>query len=88
MSLLIQDIVDEARANLERAVRIEPRNPLLWQELARVQLEQGQYRQAENMAAKSNTLAGGRPVPAGQELAHHRRGPQPSRRSAGRAGSL
>ncbi len=51
--------LDEAGANLERAVRIEPRNPILWQELARVQLEQGQYRQAENMAAKSNTLAGG-----------------------------
>ncbi|MEJ2154347.1 MAG: tetratricopeptide repeat protein [Desulfobacteraceae bacterium] len=50
--------LDEAGANLERAVRIEPRNPVLWQELARVQLEQGQYRQAENLAAKSNTLAG------------------------------
>jgi predicted negative regulator of RcsB-dependent stress response len=48
----------EAGANLERALRIEPRNPVLWHELARVRLEQGQYRQAENMAAKSNVLAG------------------------------
>jgi predicted negative regulator of RcsB-dependent stress response len=50
--------MDEASANLERALRIEPRNPLLWHELARIRLEQGLYRQAENMAAKSNMLAG------------------------------
>lgn len=50
--------MDEAGANLERAMRIEPRNPVLWHELARVRLEQGQYRQAENMAAKSNMLVG------------------------------
>jgi predicted negative regulator of RcsB-dependent stress response len=50
--------MDEASANLERALRIEPRNPVLWHELARMRLEQGQYRQAENMAAKSNLLAG------------------------------
>jgi predicted negative regulator of RcsB-dependent stress response len=50
--------MDEAQANLERALRIEPRNPVLWQELARIRLEQGQYRQAENLAAKSNVLAG------------------------------
>lgn len=50
--------MDEAGANLERALRIEPRNPVLWHELARVRLEQGQYRQAENMAAKSNMLVG------------------------------
>jgi predicted negative regulator of RcsB-dependent stress response len=50
--------MDEACENLERALRIEPRNPLLWHELARIRLAQGQYRQAENMAAKSNMLAG------------------------------
>jgi cytochrome c-type biogenesis protein CcmH/NrfG len=50
--------MDAARANLERALRIEPRNPVLWQELARIRLKQGQYRQAENLAAKSNVLAG------------------------------
>jgi tetratricopeptide (TPR) repeat protein len=50
--------MDDAGANLERALRIEPRNPVLWQELARVRLDQGQYGQAENLAAKSNALAG------------------------------
>lgn len=50
--------LDQAGASLERALRIEPRNPSLWQELARVRLEQGQYLQAENLAAKSNALAG------------------------------
>jgi tetratricopeptide (TPR) repeat protein len=51
--------LDEAGASLERALRIESRNPYLWQELARVRLNQGQYRDAENLAAKSTTLAGG-----------------------------
>ena len=50
--------MDAAGADLERALRIEPRNPVIWQKLARIRLEQGQYRQAENMAAKSNALAG------------------------------
>ncbi|MCB2191927.1 MAG: tetratricopeptide repeat protein [Deltaproteobacteria bacterium] len=48
-----------AGATLERALRIEPRNPYLWQELARVRLDQKKYRQAENLAAKSNALARG-----------------------------
>ncbi len=51
--------LDAAGASLERALRIESRNPVLWQELARVRLSQGQYREAENMAAKSSTLAVG-----------------------------
>jgi len=51
--------MEAAGANLERALRIEPRNPVLWQELAQVRLDQRQYRQAENLAAKSNSLAGG-----------------------------
>jgi tetratricopeptide (TPR) repeat protein len=46
-----------AAASLERALRIEPRNPRLWQELARVRLQQGDYTQAENVAARSNALA-------------------------------
>ena len=50
--------LDDAGSSLERALRIEPRNPMLWQELARVRLGQGHYRQAENLAAKSNSLAG------------------------------
>ena len=48
-----------AAASLERALRIEPRNPRLWQELARVRLQQGEYAQAESVAARSNSWAGG-----------------------------
>ena len=47
-----------AAATLERAIRIEPRNPRLWQELARVRLKQGDYAQAENVAGRSNSFAG------------------------------
>jgi Tfp pilus assembly protein PilF len=47
-----------AAATLERALRIEPRNPRLWQELARVRLKQGEYGQAESVAARSNSWAG------------------------------
>ncbi len=49
--------LDQASASLERALRIEPRNAALWQELALVRLDQGLYRQAENLASKSNALA-------------------------------
>ena len=48
----------EAAATLERALRIEPRNPRLWQELARVRLQQGDFPQAESMAQRSNSWAG------------------------------
>lgn len=47
-----------AAASLERALRIEPRNPRLWQELARVRLRQGDYAQAESLAQRSNSWAG------------------------------
>ena len=47
-----------AAATLERALRIEPRNPRLWHELAKVRLRQGDYSQAESLAARSNTYAG------------------------------
>jgi tetratricopeptide (TPR) repeat protein len=47
-----------AAATLERAQRIEPRNPRVWQELARVRLKQGEYAQAENLASRSNSFAG------------------------------
>jgi predicted Zn-dependent protease len=48
-----------AAATLERALRLEPRNPRLWQELARVRLKQGEYGQAESVAQRSNAWAGG-----------------------------
>jgi len=48
----------QAAATLERALRIEPRNPRLWHELARVRLRQGDTAQAANLAARSNSFAG------------------------------
>jgi Tfp pilus assembly protein PilF len=47
-----------AAASLERALRIEPKNPRLWQELARVRLQQGNFAQAESLAQRSNAWAG------------------------------
>lgn len=47
-----------AGASLERALRIEPRNPWLWHELAQLRLTQGQYVQAISLARKSNSFAG------------------------------
>ena len=49
----------QAAASLERGLRIEPRNPHLWQELARVRMKQGDYAQVESVAARSNSWAGG-----------------------------
>ena len=47
-----------AAANVERALRIEPRNAALWHELARINLHQDQPARAAQFAAKSNALAG------------------------------
>ncbi len=47
-----------AEATIERALRIAPHDARLWQQLARIRLQQGQYRQAESLAARSNTWAG------------------------------
>lgn len=48
-----------AAGRLERALRIEPGNPLLWHALAKVRLNQGRYSQAASLASKSNSLARG-----------------------------
>lgn len=48
---------DVAGASLERALRIEPRNPWLWHELAKLRLAQGEYAQAVSLAQKSNSFA-------------------------------
>ena len=50
---------EQAAALLERALRIEPRNALLWQRLAEVRLKQGRYAQAISLANKSSSLAPG-----------------------------
>ena len=49
---------DSAGAALERALRIEPKNPMLWHELAKLRLREGEFKQAESLAAKSNNWAG------------------------------
>ena len=48
----------EAAGLLERALRIEPRHPLLWHNLAVVRFNQGRYTQAEALARKANSLSG------------------------------
>ena len=50
---------EQAAAALERALRLEPRNAMLWHRLAQVRLSQGQWQNAIDLAAKSNSLAGG-----------------------------
>src|SRR5215510_883093 len=42
-----------AAATIERALRIEPDNPLLWIELAKVRQDSGNPAQAENLARKA-----------------------------------
>ena len=48
---------ERAAATLERAIRIEPRDPWLWHRLAVLRLQQQRYRDAIDMANKSNALA-------------------------------
>jgi hypothetical protein len=48
-----------ASATIERALRIEPDNPLLWVELARIRQESGNAAQAENLARKALAMATG-----------------------------
>jgi Flp pilus assembly protein TadD len=50
-----------ATATLERALRIEPENPLTWIELGRVQLASGNPAQAGSMGHKALSLATGDP---------------------------
>jgi hypothetical protein len=47
-----------AAATLERALRIEPENPYVWNRLAHVRYKQGQAGLAGELAAKSNAFAG------------------------------
>ena len=50
---------EKAAAVLERALRIEPKNPQLWYRLALLRLQQGQLDLARSLAAKSSALAQG-----------------------------
>lgn len=49
---------DTAFQTLERALAIDGRDPEVWHLMAKARLMNGQYRQAESLARKSNTLAG------------------------------
>lgn len=51
--------LEKAAADLERALRIEPRNAAIWHDLGQIRLHQRRYDEAEAMASKSNSLAGG-----------------------------
>lgn len=46
-----------AASSIERALRIEPSNPLLWIELGKVRQAEGNYVQAENMARKAVSMS-------------------------------
>ena len=53
-----QDDFDGAANSLERALRIEPRNAMLWNRLADIRYLQKSWNKSIQLAAKSNTLAG------------------------------
>jgi uncharacterized protein HemY len=65
-TLLARGDIDGASATLDRALRIEPSNPLLWIELGRVRLVDGNAHQAEVCARKALALASGDPAAQGQ----------------------
>lgn len=48
--------LDQAANSLERALRIEPQNALLWYRLAGVRLQQGRAQDAISLASRSTTL--------------------------------
>jgi hypothetical protein len=48
-----------ATVSLERALRIEPSNPLLWIEMGRLRMDQRNYSQAESMGRKALAMAVG-----------------------------
>ncbi len=51
----------ESEMLLERALRIEPRNPYYWHSLAQVKFRQGKYRETVQFCLKSDSLAGKQP---------------------------
>ncbi|WP_460152348.1 tetratricopeptide repeat protein [Pseudomonas sp. S2_B07] len=50
--------LDQAAATLERALHIQPNNPATLHYLGVLRLQQGQYQQAETLAARSNLRVG------------------------------
>jgi tetratricopeptide (TPR) repeat protein len=61
-----------ASTTLDRAIRIEPQNPLVWLEVARLRLSEADPRQAESCARKALSLGSASPaarIAAGHVLA-------------------
>lgn len=50
---------EQAAASIERALHIEPRQPLLWLELGSIRLKEGDFAQAEGMGRKALSLSAG-----------------------------
>lgn len=53
-----QGRLHNAESQLERALRIEPRNAVLWHYMAKLRLHQDRISEAAGLAARSNSLAG------------------------------
>jgi tetratricopeptide (TPR) repeat protein len=58
-ALIARNDLDGASATLDRALRIEPNNPLLWIERGRLRMAENDPRQAESCARKALALASG-----------------------------
>jgi len=58
-ALLAHGDIEGASSTLDRALRIEPSNPLIWSELGRVRLAENDSHQAEVCARKALALASG-----------------------------
>lgn len=54
---LTEGDAEGAASSVERALRLEPKNPGLWHRLAVLRFQQGQWRQAAALAEKSNSLS-------------------------------
>jgi Flp pilus assembly protein TadD len=71
-TLMSRGDFDGASSTLDRALRIEPNNPLVWTELGRLRLAESDAHQAESCGRKALALASGDPAAqrqAGQLLA-------------------
>jgi uncharacterized protein HemY len=58
-TLISHGDLDGASSTLDRALRIEPNNPLLWIELGRLRLAESDAHQAEGCGRKALVLASG-----------------------------
>lgn len=61
-TLLARGDIDAASSTLDRALHIEPNNPLLWIELGRLRLVESDAHQAEGCGRRALALASGDPA--------------------------